>query len=100
VRSQFTTQSCKIAALTEKEKDVRTPTYSEAVRTGLQKAPNTQKAITTPIRSSSSSSPSSSSGSSGVPLLLAARVDERAVSIDTGRAKAEKADFAVVKERL
>jgi hypothetical protein len=30
----------------------------------------------------------------------AARKDERAISIDTGRTKAEKADFALVKERL
>jgi hypothetical protein len=29
-----------------------------------------------------------------------ARADERAVNIDTGRTKAEKADFTVVKERL
>jgi hypothetical protein len=32
--------------------------------------------------------------------LLVVRIDERAVSIDIGRAKAEKANFTVVKERL
>jgi hypothetical protein len=29
-----------------------------------------------------------------------ARADERAVNIDTGRTKAEKTDFAIIKERL
>jgi hypothetical protein len=69
------------------EKTVRTPTYSQVAQTGQQQATRTEK-----ITVSSSQKGRSSTGP--------ARADERAVNIDTGRTKAEKADFAVVKERL
>jgi hypothetical protein len=69
------------------EKSVRTPTYSQAAQAGQQQATKTQK-----ITVSSSQKGRSSTGP--------ARADERAVNIDTGRTKAEKADFAVVKEKL
>jgi hypothetical protein len=69
------------------EKSVRTPTYSEAAKTGLQQTPKGQKITVSPSQKERSSTE-------------AARKDERAISIDTGRTKAEKADFALVKERL
>jgi hypothetical protein len=69
------------------EKSVRTPTYSQAAQAGHQQATKTQK-----ITVSSSQKGRSSTGP--------ACADERAVNIDTGRTKAEKADYAVVKERL
>jgi hypothetical protein len=69
------------------EKSVRTPTYSQVAQAGQQQATKTQK-ITIP------------SSQKGRLSTGPARADERAVNIDTGRTKAEKADFAVVKERL
>jgi hypothetical protein len=69
------------------EKSARTPTYSEAIKTGLQKALKSQKTTV-------------SLSQKGRLSTEAARKDERAVNIDTGRTKAEKTDFAVVKERL
>jgi hypothetical protein len=69
------------------EKSVRTPTYSQVAQAGQQQATRTQK-----ITVSSSQKGRSSTGLT--------RADERAVNIDTGRTKAEKADFAIVKERL
>ena len=69
------------------EKSARTPTYSEAAKTGLQQTSKGQKITVSPSQKERSSTE-------------AARKDERAISIDTGRTKAEKADFALVKERL
>ena len=69
------------------EKSVRTPTYSEAAKTGLQQASKAQKITVSCSQKEHSSTE-------------AARKDERAISIDTGRTKAEKTDFALVKERL
>jgi hypothetical protein len=69
------------------EKSARIPTYSEAAKTGLQQAPNSQKITASP------------SQKERLPTDTA-RKDERAVRIDTGRTKAEKTDFVVVKERL
>jgi len=63
------------------EKSVRTPTYSEAAKTGLQQTSKGQK-----ITVSSSQKERS--------FTEAARKDERAISIDTGRTKAEKARLA------
>jgi hypothetical protein len=69
------------------EKSVRTPTYSEAAKTGLQQTSRGQKIIVSPSQKERSSTE-------------VARKDERAISIDTGRTKVEKADFALVKKRL
>jgi hypothetical protein len=69
------------------EKRVRTITYSEAAKTGLQQTARSQKIIVSPSQKERSSTE-------------VARKDERAVSIDTGRIKAEKDDFTLVKERL
>jgi hypothetical protein len=69
------------------EKSARTPTYSEAAKIGVEQASMSQK-TTAPL------------SQKGRPSTEAARKDERAVNIDTGRTKAEKTDFAVVKERL
>jgi flagellar motility protein MotE (MotC chaperone) len=69
------------------EKSVRTPTYSEAAKTGLQQTVKSQKITVSPSQKKRSS-------------IEVACKDERAVSIDTGRTKAEKADLAQVKERL
>ena len=69
------------------EKSVRTPTYSQVAQAGQQQDTRTQKTTV-----SSSQKGRSSTGP--------ARADERAVNIDTGRTKAEKTDFAIVKERL
>jgi hypothetical protein len=69
------------------EKSARTPTYSQAAQAGPQQAIVVQKTTV----------PSSQEGRLSTGL---ARTDERAVNIDTGRTKAEKTDFAVVKERL
>jgi hypothetical protein len=69
------------------EKRARTPTYSEAASTGLQQTPKSQKTTASPSQKVRSTSD-------------VARKDERAISIDTGRTKADKADFARVKEKL
>jgi hypothetical protein len=69
------------------EKSVRIPTYSEAAKTGLQQTARSQKITVSPSQKEDSSTE-------------AARKDERAVSIDTGRTKAEKANFTLVKEKL
>jgi hypothetical protein len=69
------------------EKSIRTPTYSEAAETGLQQTSKGQKITVSPSQKERSSTE-------------AVRKDERAISIDTGRTKAEKADFALVEERL
>lgn len=69
------------------EKSVRTPTYSEAAKTGLQHTAGSQKITVSPSQKERSST-------------KVARKDERAVSIDTGRTKAEKDDFTLVKEML
>lgn len=69
------------------EKSVRIPTYSEAAKAGLQQAPKNQKMIVSPSQKERS-------------FTDTARKDERAISLDVGRTKVEKADFARVKERL
>jgi hypothetical protein len=69
------------------EKSVRTSTYSEAAKTGLQQASNSQKITASPGQKERSPTDT-------------VRKDERAVRIDTGRTKAEKTDFVIVKERL
>jgi hypothetical protein len=69
------------------ERSVRTPTYSEAAKTGLQQTARSQKTTVSPSQKERSSTE-------------VARKDERAVSIDTGRTKAEKEDFTLVKEKL
>jgi hypothetical protein len=79
----------RIIALLEalSEKSARIRTYNEDAKTGLQQVSNSQKITASP----------------GQKELLPTdipRKDERAVRIDTGRTKAEKTDFVVVKERL
>jgi chromosome condensin MukBEF ATPase and DNA-binding subunit MukB len=69
------------------EKSAGTLTYSQVAQAGLQQATKSQKKAV----------PSNQKGRSSTGL---ARTDERTVHIDTGRTKAEKTDFAVVKERL
>jgi hypothetical protein len=69
------------------EKSVRTPTYSQVAQAGQQQATKTQK-ITISLSQTEHL------------FTSLARADKRAVNIDTRRTKAEKTDFAVVKERL
>jgi hypothetical protein len=69
------------------ERSVRTPTYSEAAKTGLQQIARSQKTTVSPSQKERSST-------------VVARKDERAISIDTGRTKVEKEDFTLVKEKL
>ena len=82
------TQNRTIEALRAlSEENVRKPTYSQVAQTGTTPLNEAEK-VTIPSSPKASSTPQSM------------RHDERAVSIDTGRAKVSTTDFSEIKEKL
>jgi hypothetical protein len=86
--TKIDTQSRTIEALRAlSEENVRKPTYSQVALTGTL-PPNEVQRVTIYSKPKESSIPRS------------ARHDERAVSINTGRAKFDSVDFSAIKEKL